>query len=560
MGLTTNKARSRKTSLRGTGTDSRDAQRQRLLQSLSRAQAKFIAERDLQQHFDSMVSTLVAETGSDYGFIAEISYDEKGRMRISMHACHGVRWDESTQEFRDPKGGNAADRDQLKTFTISSLEKLVAADPGTATLAGGAARFIHRSGNVLSFLGGPLSRNGRITGLLGLGKHGGSYSRDIDVELRLYCHGMESAISDCYSQRRKDVAEAALRDNRSLLQKAQQIANLGFWTWDVNSDDVSWSEQVYEIFGQSPLTFEPGYERVMECVHPDDRALVEDAVDQALRGFGSFSVDHRIVLPDGSARYLHEQGEVQFSADQAPLRMIGTAIDITEYKSIQLQLQHARQDYQRLAQSMTSAMEEERKRLARDIHDELGQMLTAIRMDVSWILAQIPHNLAAIGPRASALFGLIGTGFDSLRHMISSLRPPMLDDIGLAEALDWQISEISRHSNFRHVIQLPRHRIQPDTERDTAIFRIFQEGLTNIVQHSEATEVRACLEDTPTEIRLSLFDNGTGLLAHPAKNTAVGLIGMRERAAALGGRVSIRNGDTGGVELIVIFPKAAHTA
>lgn len=142
--------------------------------------------------------------------------------------------------------------------------------------------------------------------------------------------------------------EEELRKSTRLLAEAQRIAHLGSWNWDVATDELIWSDEVFRIFGFAPQEFEPNYPRFLEMVHPDDRPLVEESVRLALDNTKPYSVDHRIVLPDNEVRIVHEEGEVTFGEGQVPVCMIGTVLDITEVVRAR---EEAKIHYQQLVQA-----------------------------------------------------------------------------------------------------------------------------------------------------------------------------------------------------------------
>ncbi|OPX21692.1 MAG: hypothetical protein B1H03_06120 [Planctomycetales bacterium 4484_113] len=137
---------------------------------------------------------------------------------------------------------------------------------------------------------------------------------------------------------RQKQAEEELRQSGRRLAEAERIAHLGSWDWDMVNKSMWWSDEVYRIFGGTPQTFDATYEAFLDLVHPDDRDIVNNAVEAAIKEKKSLAIDHRIVLPDGSSRVVHEQGEVFFNEEEKPLRMLGTVQDITEQKQMEEQV------------------------------------------------------------------------------------------------------------------------------------------------------------------------------------------------------------------------------
>ena len=135
------------------------------------------------------------------------------------------------------------------------------------------------------------------------------------------------------------LTDEALRLSEARLAEAQRIAHLGNWVWDIDTNDRHWSDEIYRIFGLAPQEFRATYEAFLASVHPDDREFVEQSVDDALYRNKPYSIDHRVVRPDGSERVVHERAEVTFSETSKPVRMAGTVQDITERKLAQRAIQ-----------------------------------------------------------------------------------------------------------------------------------------------------------------------------------------------------------------------------
>lgn len=226
----------------------------------------------------------------------------------------------------------------------------------------------------------------------------------------------------------------------------------------------------------------------------------------------------------------------------------GVIRDISARKRAERELETSRQELQALARRLERVREDERRRMAREIHDELGQALTALKLDVVWLQAHLPAGSETLVRFAERMQGLIDLTVGQVRRIAAELRPGVLDDLGLAPAVDWYAEEFARRTGITPVITVRGVERDVDGERATALFRILQEALTNVARHAGARTVQIVLDLGPAEGVLEVRDDGRGIRDHEVRGVgSMGLAGMRERAAALGGAVTVeRLGERGG--------------
>jgi two-component system sensor histidine kinase UhpB len=205
---------------------------------------------------------------------------------------------------------------------------------------------------------------------------------------------------------------------------------------------------------------------------------------------------------------------------------------------------------------MRQVREEERKTVARDLHDQIGQILTAIKMDMAWAVRHLPKSEDEVHRRLTGSIEMINDGVHSVRKICSGLRPGILDDLGLAAAIDWQANEFGSRTGIRCKVTLPPAELRLDGDRSTAIFRIFQECLTNVARHAEAQSVSASLTTQDEELLLVVQDDGKGFRASEAAGS-LGVLGMKERAKACGGDVQVSSSPGKGTTVTVRVPVRA---
>ena len=235
--------------------------------------------------------------------------------------------------------------------------------------------------------------------------------------------------------------------------------------------------------------------------------------------------------------------------------------DISERTRREEELRQSRRRMRELASHLETAREEERTQVAREIHDELGQALTALKMELHWCIQRLPENDKLLVEKANALSGLIDTNVQLVQRISSELRPGLLDNLGLSAAIDWEAGQFQERTGIECDIVCSPDDIVLDQSRSTAIFRIFQEALTNIARHANAGEVEVMLKQTPAEVELEVSDDGVGITDGQISDAkSFGLMGIRERAQSLGGEVRISGIRNRGTTVSVHIPTGEREA
>jgi PAS domain S-box-containing protein len=229
--------------------------------------------------------------------------------------------------------------------------------------------------------------------------------------------------------------------------------------------------------------------------------------------------------------------------------------EIADRQRAEEQLRASLEQLRSLAARLQRVREEERTSIAREIHDELGQSCTAIKMDLALIGHKATKKQTQLRAKVDSATRLVDEMIGTLRRIASELRPRTLDDLGLNAALEWQAQEFENRTGIRCRVTLLQEPLALDSERSTAIFRVFQESLTNVVRHAQATRVDALLERKGNQLLFQVRDNGIGFDPAAAKSRrSLGLVGMQERALLLDGELKIEAVPGGGTTLILRMP------
>src|SRR5690242_4553392 len=234
----------------------------------------------------------------------------------------------------------------------------------------------------------------------------------------------------------------------------------------------------------------------------------------------------------------------------------GIQRDVTDRHRAEQDLRASRLELRALAARLQQVREDERTGIAREIHDELGQALTGLRLDIAWMKRKLPPDHEAVEQCGSIIRRIDGT-LDSVRRIATELRPSVLDQLGLAAALEWQGHEFATRTGLEVEMEIsPDDACIPD-EVGSPVFRILQESLTNVARHAQASRVFIRLLQADDLLTLEVSDNGIGIAPERMKGTAsLGLIGMRERALACGGEFSIAARRGGGTAVLLTVPYA----
>ena len=288
--------------------------------------------------------------------------------------------------------------------------------------------------------------------------------------------------------------------------------------------------------------------------------FAEWPISRALRGEHVRSVEIRVRFKTtGQDRILSCNGSTLRDAGGIILMVIFTSADITERKRTEEALRETekitmqREQFQALAERLRHVREEERTRVSRDLHDQIGQILTAIKLDLTWMKRHLNKPGDDFSERLQGTIALINDGVRSVRKICSGLRPGVLDDLGLAAAIEWQANEFASRTGIECIVSVPSADIALDGPQTTEFFRIFQECLTNVIRHAEAKTVRVTLTDDDADVVLAVADDGKGF-RESELSESLGFLGMKERAQVCGGSLEIASSPGAGTTITLRVP------
>ena len=394
--------------------------------------------------------------------------------------------------------------------------------------------------------------------------------------------------------------EEDLKRSEERYALAQRSANIGSWDWDIGTNGLIWSEQIEPMFGFNRGEFGATYESFLGCVHPEDRQYVIDSVKASVEENKDYVIEHRIVWPNGTVRWVLETGDVIRDESGIAIRMLGIVQDITKRKIAEESLRKARNELEQRVEGRTAELnrlnkqleqeieerkqvgnalresekqlqslssqlltfqEQERKRVALELHDSVGQILAALKYRVEGAINQVSEGTVEKCTQSlEDIIPKIQDAVEEVDRIGKGLRPLILDDLGIIATYSWfcrEFEETYPEINIEKEINI--HEEEVSDLLKVAMYRILQEGLNNIAKHSRADLVNVSLKKTDQAIELTIKDNGRGFnlestLSPEIGKRGLGLISMIKRTELSGGSLTIKSNDKTGTTLQAIWP------
>ena len=362
---------------------------------------------------------------------------------------------------------------------------------------------------------------------------------------------IEGTISFILDVHERIMAEEALKKSEARLNESQQLANMGNWDLSLIDNKAIWSKNCFTLYGYKPFEFEPTFDHFKKRIHPEDWHIVEENIEEIIRKKEPIQLNLRVILEDGTIKCL-QNNVVPIVKDDIVVGLKGINIDITDRIKNEEEIKNAYLQLEELYQYQDKIKENERTVISREIHDELGQMLTALKIDLGWTNENV--DAKEVKKKIKGMIDIVSDTITTVQRISSDLRPGLLDDLGLTPAMEWYCQEFEKRSRIKCHFKYDEMQFA-DESKNLTLYRILQEVLTNVSRHSQAKNVYINLHTMEDSIVYDIFDDGIGIKQEKIdSHHSLGLIGMRERIKQYYGSFDINSVKGNGTKISIVIP------
>jgi PAS domain S-box-containing protein len=360
---------------------------------------------------------------------------------------------------------------------------------------------------------------------------------------------------------RKQIEEER-REGEERLRLALEAGRMGVWEWDTRTNAVKWSKEHYTVIGLMPFSVDPDYQTWADRVHPDDLPLATERMSRAIEEKGEYRCEYRIIWSDGSVRWVEGLGKPVYDECGQCLKVSGLIVDISERKEAEEALRESeealRKSYARiedLAGRLIASQEEERRHIARELHDDLNQQVAALAIGISRLKRQFPDAGAAVQEQIVKLRNKTDLLSERIRQVSHELHSSVLQHVGLPAALNSYCAEFSDREGIAVALDIGDGIEGVSPEAALCLYRVAQESLRNVAMHSGARRADVTLARANGAVELRVVDQGVGFdpgQAHECRG--LGLVSMEERVKLLHGSFVLTTRPGAGTELRAQIP------
>lgn len=530
-----------------------------LLDAISHAQSQFIQETNSIFFFEELLAKTLALTESQYGFIAELVHGSTGKPYLKSLATTNLPWKDEADEIYKKflkTGLELHNMDSLYGTVITTGEPIISNEPSTD----------HRRGGLPpghppleSFLGLPFVFNKELFGMVCLANRPGGYDKNLVEYLQPFVGTCGNLVRAYQMEKIRQQAEKKLQETENRLYRVVRNAPIPLMIHSEDGQVHMVNKMWTELTGYNQSDI-PTIQQWAEKAYGEQKHRIQKETNKL------YSID-KLQL-EGNFPITTSSGKTQvWDFRSSPLGklpngmnlVISMAMDITDREHEKHQLEASLEQLRNLSNRLQTIREEERKHIAREVHDEIGQTLTSLKYDFNWVKSQFSESQKPLREKIKTMENLVNDLMQTVQRIASDLHPMVLDDLGLCEAVEWQAQEFQDKTGIQCELNLEPIPINLDANQSTMVFRVFQEALTNVARHANASTINIHFYRDQKQIGLTITDNGKGITqAQVYDEKSMGLLGMRERARLWGGEIHITGVSGKGTTVKLRIPLKPH--
>ena len=338
--------------------------------------------------------------------------------------------------------------------------------------------------------------------------------------------------------------ENELKRSEYLLNEAGKMADIGAWEYDLKTDKTRWSNQVFELHS-IPIGEVPSFDEIMKFYVDGSEEVLRKAVEDCIKLKKTYELELRFENAKKEKLWVRALGYPILNEENNVEKIRGVIQNITKQKKSEEELKDVQNELRALFSNLDKLMEEEKSALARELHDELGQVLTSIAMNLNLLhksIDEVDYDQEYLLREVSEMEEIIKKSKINIKKLILTLRPEYLDNFGIYEAVNHAVKDFEKNYSAKVQFNCNFTRINLSQQKENVVFRIIQESLTNVAKHSAATKVEINMLIDENNLEVSILDNGKGISKDDyGKQKSLGLLGMRERLASIGSKLIIES-------------------
>ena len=340
-------------------------------------------------------------------------------------------------------------------------------------------------------------------------------------------------------------AEFALKESEDRYHESQLIGNVAHWEYNLTTEKLYWSDQLYNIYEVLKADFEPDLKKALAFSYVDDQETIRNAYINAINNKSEFSLESRVITPNGRIKTMLTKAKLKLDEKGKPKSLFGTVVDITERKNFEEELKNSQEELRNFSSHLLKVRENERAAITLEIHDSVAQYLVALKMEMGIYINKMMKsretlNSEQIATRMESFVAQIENTLKSTRMIMNGLRPEQLELLGFIETIEVHLQSFEERHHIKCNFENTLTQLNIEQEKSIVLFRIFQESLINILKHANATKVEVKLSKIKDLLMLEIVDNGVGFDQNQkGKADSFGLVSIKEQVKQMNGTLII---------------------